>query len=556
MQDIDTFNIVEELMSINISKKKRDDLLEKIKEIRKYIASAPQDENTGNLLLYLNQIEKDVNGKKYGLVFEEHREKINDILDTHTPVLEEDKELFVDKGNGQMNFLIEGDNLSALKLLEKTHKGKIDVIYIDPPYNTGAKDFIYDDTYVETTDGFNHSKWLSFMNNRLKIAKMLLKPSGVIFLSIDDNEMAQLKLLCEEIFGANNFVGVILWKKKTNGNNMGWLPPVHDYILCFSKSIDNIFDMGFEVSKEEIEKKYKNPDNDPRGPWTTTDLSANHKGPDFAITNPANGDVFYPPEGRYWVFNEQEVLKRIADGRIIFGKNGTTRPVQKVFLNNRTLSKRKAESWWDEHGLNADATQELKNIFGVAKVFTHPKPTKLIQDILKMSCDKKAIILDFFAGSGTTGHAVMKLNAEDCGLRRFILCTNNENNICKDVTYERLKRVIEKEKYVESLKYYKIDYIPISDCLYYEYADELLLHIRELVELENGIDFINNSEVAIILTEKEADDYINRLNKDSDCKIIYLGHDILLSGEQAEKVRKLNIKINNIPDYYYRELEG
>lgn len=554
-QDIKTI-IVEESMSINISKKKRDDLLDKIKEIRKYIASAPQDENTGNLLLYLNQIEKDINGKKYGLVFEEHREKINNILDTHTPVLDEDKELFIDKGNGKMNFLIEGDNLSALKLLEKTHKGKIDVIYIDPPYNTGAKDFIYDDTFVETTDGFNHSKWLSFMNSRLKIAKMLLKPSGVIFLSIDDNEMAQLKLLCEEIFGANNFVGVILWKKKTNGNNMGWLPPVHDYILCFSKSIENIFDMGFEVSKEEIEKKYKNPDNDPRGPWTTTDLSANHKGPDFAITNPVNGDVFYPPEGRYWVFNEQEVLKRIADGRIIFGKNGTARPVQKVFLNNRTLSKRKAESWWDEHGLNADATQELKDIFGVAKVFTHPKPTKLIEDILKMSCDKEATILDFFAGSGTTGHAVMKLNAEDCGLRRFILCTNNENNICKDVTYERLKRVIEKEKYVESLKYYKIDYIPINDRLYYEYADELLLHIRELVELENGIDFINNSEIAIILTEKEADDYINRLNKDSDCKIIYLGHDVLLSGEQAEKVRELDIKINHIPDYYYRELEG
>lgn len=554
-QDIKTI-IVEESMSINISKKKRDDLLDKIKEIRKYIASAPQDENTGNLLLYLNQIEKDINGKKYGLVFEEHREKINDILDTHTPVLDEDKELFIDKGNGKMNFLIEGDNLSALKLLEKTHKGKIDVIYIDPPYNTGAKDFIYDDTFVETTDGFNHSKWLSFMNSRLKIAKMLLKPSGVIFISIDDNEMAQLKLLCEEIFGANNFVGVILWKKKTNGNNMGWLPPVHDYILCFSKSIENIFDMGFEVSKEEIEKKYKNPDNDPRGPWTTTDLSANHKGPDFAITNPVNGDVFYPPEGRYWVFNEQEVLKRIADGRIIFGKNGTARPVQKVFLNNRTLSKRKAESWWDEHGLNADATQELKDIFGVAKVFTHPKPTKLIEDILKMSCDKEATILDFFAGSGTTGHAVMKLNAEDCGLRRFILCTNNENNICKDVTYERLKRIIEKEKYVESLKYYKIDYIPISDHLYYEYADELLLHIRELVELENGIDFINNSEIAIILTEKEADDYINRLNKDSDCKIIYLGHDVLFSGEQAEKVRELDIKINHIPDYYYRELEG
>ena len=170
---------------------------------------------------------------------------------------------------------------------------------------------------------------------------------------------------------------------------------------------------------------------------------------------------------------------------------------------------------------------------------------------------ENAVILDFFAGSGTTGQALFRYNAENKkSNRRIILCTNNENNICKDVTYERLKRVIEKEKYVESLKYYKIDYIPISDRLYYEYADELLLHIRELVELENGIDFINNSEIAIILTEKEADDYINRLNKDSDCKIIYLGHDILLSGEQAEKVRKLNIKINNIPDYYYRELEG
>ena len=167
-------------MSINISKKNRDDLLYKIKEIRKYIASAPQDENTGNLLLYLNQIEKDVNGKKYGLVFEEHREKINDILDTHTPVLKEDKELFIDKGNGKMNFLIEGDNLSALKLLEKTHKGKIDLIYIDPPYNRGVDDFKYDDNYITKSDGYIHSKWISFMEVRLKIAHKLLRNTGAM----------------------------------------------------------------------------------------------------------------------------------------------------------------------------------------------------------------------------------------------------------------------------------------------------------------------------------------------------------------------------------------
>lgn len=224
-------------MSTNISKKKRDDLLDKIKQIRAFIAAAPQDENTGNLLSYLSELEKDVNGKKYGLVFEEHREEIDEVLDTHTPVLTEDADLFIDHGV-QMNFLIEGDNLASLQLLEKTHKGKIDLIYIDPPYNTGAKDFVYDDAFVDTTDGFNHSKWLSFMKQRLSLSKKLLAAHGTIFISIDDNEFSQLKLLCDEVFGANNYVGTILWKKKTNGNNMGWLPPVHDYILCYSKEIN------------------------------------------------------------------------------------------------------------------------------------------------------------------------------------------------------------------------------------------------------------------------------------------------------------------------------
>ena len=181
-------------MSTNISKQKREDLLNKIKEIRTFISAAPQDENTGNLLSYLSDLEKDVNGKKYGLVFEEHREEIDEVLDTHTPVLTEDKDLFIDNG-GQMNFLIEGDNLASLELLEKTHKGKIDLIYIDPPYNTGNKDFIYDDTFVDKTDLFSHSKWLSFMRKRLYIAKSLLSENGAIFINIDDNEHSQLKLL-------------------------------------------------------------------------------------------------------------------------------------------------------------------------------------------------------------------------------------------------------------------------------------------------------------------------------------------------------------------------
>ena len=205
-------------MSTNISKQKREDLLNKIKEIRTFISAAPQDENTGNLLSYLSDLEKDVNGKKYGLVFEEHREEIDEVLDTHTPVLTEEKDLFIDNG-GQMNFLIEGDNLASLKLLEKTHKGKIDLIDIDPPYNTGNKDFIYDDTFIDETDLFSHSKWLSFMRKRLYIAKSLLSENGAIFINIDDNEYSQLKLLCDDIFGESNFMTSIPWHNRTSMQN-------------------------------------------------------------------------------------------------------------------------------------------------------------------------------------------------------------------------------------------------------------------------------------------------------------------------------------------------
>lgn len=255
------------------------------------------------------------------------------------------------------------------------------------------------------------------------------------------------------------------------------------------------------------------------------------------------------------MFNEQEVLKRIADGRIIFGKSGTARPVQRVFAKDRVFSKRKAESWWDNQGMNSDATQELKDLFGVAKVFTHPKPTRLIENIVKIACDKQATILDFFAGSGTTGHAVMKLNEEDGGTRKFILCTNNENNICRDVTYERIKRVIGKENYPASLKYYKVEYIPISERLYYEYADELLKHIRELVELENGINFTGNAEIAIVLTGEELADFANHLDKLTKCKKLYMGYDLLPTGEQEEALQSHDIQISIIPDYYYRDLQ-
>ena len=211
-------------MSTNISKKKRDDLLDKIKQIRAFIAAAPQDENTGNLLSYLSDLEKDVNGKKYGLVFEEHREEIDEVLDTHTPVLTEEADLFIDHG-GQINFLIEGDNLASLKLLEKTHKGKIDLIYIDPPYNTGASNWIYDNDYVDGNDLFKHSKWLSMMQSRLTLAKNLLTDKGVLICAIDENESATLRLLLDDIFGADyeyNCITIIHNPRGIQGKNFSY----------------------------------------------------------------------------------------------------------------------------------------------------------------------------------------------------------------------------------------------------------------------------------------------------------------------------------------------
>ena len=227
-------------MSTNISKKKRDDLLDKIKQIRAFIAAAPQDENTGNLLSYLSDLEKDVNGKKYGLVFEEHREEIDEVLDTHTPVLTEDKDLFIDKG-GQMNFLIEGDNLASLKLLEKTHKGKIDLIYIDPPYNTQNGDFMYDDTFVSADDLFRHSKWLSFMKKRLLLCRKLLANRGFIFISIDDNEAPHLKALCDEIFGEGNYEKTdyiqVRYPDKTLKSDMRYHKEI-EQVLVYRKSFE------------------------------------------------------------------------------------------------------------------------------------------------------------------------------------------------------------------------------------------------------------------------------------------------------------------------------
>lgn len=544
-------------MSTNISKQKREDLLAKIKEIRTFISNAPQDENTGNLLSYLSDLEKDVNGKKYGLVFEEHREEIDEVLDTHTPVLTEDKDLFIDNG-GQMNFLIEGDNLASLKLLEKTHKGKIDLIYIDPPYNTLKEGFTYSDTLVDKNDTFRHSKWLSFMKQRMSIAHNLLSKNGVVFISLDDNEVATLRILCDEIFGYQNFIANVIWEKKFSPqNDAKWFSDSHDHILVYAKNKED-WHPRLLTRTEEMNNRYSNPDNDPRGPWASSDFTVKTASEAYMypIETPS-GRIVMPTASRSWVTSEENYIKLKNDNRIWFGKKGNNVPRIKTFLSEVQQGTVCKTIWYrTEVGDTQEGTRDLKNVFGKAGAFTNPKPIRLIKRVLDIASSETSIVLDFFAGSGTTGHAVMKLNAEDGGNRKFILCTNNENNICRDVTYERIKRVIDKENYAASLKYYKVDYIPISDRMYYEYADELLLHIRELVELENGVNFTGNDKIGIVLTEEELDDFISQLENNTKYQKLYLGHDILMDSQQAQILKNRKISINIIPDYYYKELEG
>ena len=562
----------------NISKKHREDLLDKIQQIRTFIASAPQDANTNNLLQYLDELTKDVKGKKYGLVFEQHREQIDEILDTHTPVLTEQKDLFIDNG-GEMNFLIEGDNLAALQLLEKTHKGKIDVIYIDPPYNTGAKDWKYNNDYVDGNDTFRHSKWLSMMKVRLEKAKDLLSIKGIIICAIDHYELFTLGSLMDEVFGEENRIGICAVVHKPEGRNQEkFFGTSHEYALFYAYNkeqaefnkivIDEDLKIKFDLLDDKGSYKRKNFIRMADGKYATREAKPNFWYPiyvskdmkSFSLNHKDDWYEIYPiiKSGveRTWktlpkTFSElvknNSIEAEMVNGRVeIYEKLREDQVIKTHWIKK------------EYHGYHFGA-KILNEIIG-EKIFDFPKSLYLIKDFLSITSKPFSTILDFFAGSGTTGHAVMKLNAEDGGHRRFILCTNNENNICRDVTYERLRTVITgkrkdgseyNEHYDASLKYYKIDFVPISDKLYYEYADELLLHIRELVELENGINFNGNNDIAIVLTDDEMEQFVA---DDNQAKVLYRGHDVLLTAEQENYIKAKGIKVNVIPDYYYNEL--
>lgn len=342
------------------------------------------------------------------------------------------------------NVFIEGDNLEVLKLLQKSYLGKIKMIYIDPPYNTG-NDFIYPDNYSENldtyleytgqidgegrkfstnvdTDGRFHSKWMNMMYPRLFLAKNLLKEDGVIFISIDDNEVKNLRSLCDEIFGEENFIANVIWEKKYSPqNDAKWFSANHDHIIVYAKQKE-VWRPYLLPRTEEQNNRYSNKDNDPRGVWKSSDFSVKtySENYDYPITTPS-GRVVNPPKSRCWRTSKEKFEELLIDNRIWFGDSGDNVPSIKRFLSEVRDGIVPLTIWkYGEVGHNQDAANEIRLLFNENAYFDTPKPTKLIKRILNLSTTDEDVVLDFFAGSATTAHAVMDLNKEDGGNRKFI----------------------------------------------------------------------------------------------------------------------------------------
>ncbi len=428
--------------------------------------------------------------KRYGLVWEESEEEAQKIMQEYLPVFKEDESKRLDSvPEGSPNHvLIEGDNLNALTALTYTHAGKIDVIYIDPPYNTGNKDFVYNDSFVDKEDGYRHSKWLSFMDKRLKIAKKLLSDKGVIFISIDDNEQASLRLLCDEVFGEHNCLVNMVWDLGS-GTSAGHFTRAHEYILVYALNRNNIpnFSGGEGVIDDRAIKKksIKNAESEYffkagtkfeasdgfelTGEWGGSEKTRLVKGRFICENKQLKEDVVL---AACWTQRNQ--MDSFFSGKETFDSKGQ-KVLEFYFRDNGKLYCRKERDTINPPSVlrNIATTKQgsalLKDMFDGQVVFDFSKPIKLLQFLLSLR-SPNAIVLDFFAGSGTTLHATMQLNSEDGGHRQCILVTNNENGICEKVTYERNKRVIQgyttpKGEQVlgltnNNLRYYKTEFVP------------------------------------------------------------------------------------------------
>lgn len=439
---------------------------------------------------------KQLESKKYGLVWDDEKEPEKVVIEcqNNIPILKKiDEKTIKTDIQKPTNILIEGDNYHALQVLNYTHKGQIDVIYIDPPYNTGNKDFKYNDSFVDKEDGYRHSKWLNFMSKRLKLAHNLLKDSGVIFISIDDNEVAQLKLLCNEVFGEDNFINSITIMSNPRGRQSSkHFAETHEYGLVYAKNAKNITINGEALTESQI-KEYNKKDEYGnyreiglrlRGGRSTAEesptlhfpLYVHRKNKKIFVEETDNCVEIIPKfeNGTLgtWRWSKLKIKKDMAYLIAREVKRGDKKEFdifQKDYLSEDKT--RKIKTTWIEKEINYDySSREQIELFN-EKIFAYAKPLYLLKKISGILANKEAVMLDFFAGSGTTGHAILELNKEDGGNRQFILCTNNENSICEEVTYPRISKVINgyttpKEVNIDglggNLDYYKTDLIPTN----------------------------------------------------------------------------------------------
>ena len=565
----------------NLSKRKRDEMIAFLEFLKK-------QHSDDDSLMAINSIERELTAKKYGLIWEEHQEEVDKKMETHIPVFSEvpEYEVMEDEHNTTFNFLLEGDNLHSLNLLEKTNRGKVNIIYIDPPYNTGNKDFVYNDEFVGREDLFRHSTWLSFMSERLRIAYKLLSKDGVIFVSIDDNEQAQLKLLMDEIFSEDNFIICMPRITKKSGKTTSAYAKNHDYILVYTKREQDIF-----VMEEHVDEAFKYEDEyvRERGKYKlnqTLDYDSLSYSSSLDYPLEIEGEIFYPGSSKELWEERQKGNHRRADwawrwskklfqfgydnGFVVIKrkKDGSARIYTKTYLNakigkdsngnfvieyNKRVKATSSLEYIDNKYSNDNAKKDL-SLFGLGDKFDYSKPVELIKKLVKAYYKNDALILDFFAGSGTTAQAVLELNEEDGGSRRFIVCTNNENNICQEVTYQRIKTVLTgrmasgceyKKRVKGNLKYYRTDFVDKNSD---ELVDELLEHIVEMIQLEYGVS-INNSQYLIVMDDDEMDDLETNYNSYKNLKAVFLNQDVLLSTSQERMLQNVDTFI--IPDYYF-----
>lgn len=516
---------------------------------------------------------------KFGLVWERNEIEHDKSLNDDFVALDFDPNLSCGDTPFE-NFIIEGDNFDALRYLRMTHAGQVKCIYIDPPYNTGNRDFIYNDRFVDKDDAYKHSKWLEFMYRRLVLAKDLLAEDGVIFVSIDDNEMLHLGMLMDQVFGEPNRVATCIWQKRYSRENRGAIGDAHEYLLVYAANPDDFKERRNKIPPTEKQAAiYKNPNKDPKGPWRVIPMTAQGYRPNqmYEIATPS-GMVHRPPEGRCWSTIESEFKKLLADGRIWFGKEGKSQPGIVRYLSE--VEGMTPWTWWphEEVGHTDEAKKEIQSMLGTQTAFDTPKPVRLIDRVLRIATKPGDLVLDFFAGSGTTAHALMKLNAEDGGKRRFILVSSTEatddapdKNLCRDVCAERVRRVVQgytskKGEAVEGLggsfAYLRTKRIPTSrvfnDIQHEQVWRALqLIHRVPLSGYDNGalVQLAGNADDRLMYASKLSESVLEEV-----ARVAGLGGRLVVyswqPGQIRQRVEAANVAFERIPEFLVSRFGG